>query len=715
MLLGGLVCAAGMIFLVNFILTGPKLGIHYDFLLNYRTPAVSREILIIDTDDYIEGRDIFSILMTLTEMQASDLILTGRVSPSSSPIFLSDTEIRRRFIDEYTLLGSNIRNLFEGIRMGFVSPVQAPVFVEQVVELAERGRDRLITTLIDRDEDLLRAIAVFGNFLHVDTRPQLDSDGVLRRVKPVDLESNTEHPVYQSLKNRYDVSQIESSNRGLILWLRSYSPDENISESELPEDNSSVITKDLDIPLDLNGNIIAAGISGFRQIDISVFREYEEAGKMMLSLLDEANDLRVFSQTAPDRIPLFLGVHAQFLLDELFNTPDIENRYAWITGRVDYFYSLEEFFNSPVQAQLIGMYEEQIADLDSSYNEQLDFLITRKNDLIRIFSLLNENYAHLSSLHLKLKDELSMSLCIMGPWPDAQYSAVLANVLITGDHINPVDKTPALLWSFLAVLIVLLIIFLLRPFIMLPLGFVLSLIPAAVFAYLFVYHYYWIDPLIVLSSSFMGTIVIFLIKSMYLNYRSRSFRMAYRTAVSKDILRSLIKSGRPRLSETSVYFAAVIAIRDIYLLAREDKEKPQDTGKLRKTFFTMAKKSIFSAGAVIAGFENDTILACFGSSLDKSYHPVTKACNLVKELMKKEKITWCFGIDAGECCFSWSAETGFAVSGRPAVRARILVSKAAGLKKRALVTNSVLEKIHKDSEKLGSFFNESGSYHSFPK
>jgi hypothetical protein len=195
--------------------------------------------------------------------------------------------------------------------------------------------------------------------------------------------------------------------------------------------------------------------------------------------------------------------------------------------------------------------------------------------------------------------------------------------------------------------------------------------------------------------------------------------MAYRTAVSKDTLRALIKRGRPRLSEVSVSFSAVVAIKDINLLSKEDKDKSQDSGKDRRAFYLLVKKYAFGVGAVIAGYEGNTVLVCFGSSLEqhpslttykwnddgkpiKTYHPIEKACAFVKDLMKNDKISWRFGIDAGECSFSWSPETGFSVNGRPPVRARVLVSKTMRFKARALITNSILEKINVESDKINA-------------
>jgi hypothetical protein len=646
-------------------------------------------------------------------MGADSFVMTGRILPASSPVTVTEVEIRRRFHDEYSILGSNIRNLFEGIRMGSVNPVQAPAFVEEVVELAEQGRDRLITALVDRDEDLLHSVAVFGNFLQVDEKPGLDRDGILRRVRPVNEES-IEHPVYSYLKSRYAVSQIESSDKRRILWLRDHD------------------ARDTDIILDREGNIITAGISAIRRIDIGVFREYERAAAAMLYALTEANELRAFSHTSPDRIPLFIGERSHLLLAELLKSPNNENRQAWITSRADYFKSLEEYFSSSAEAFLVSMYEEQIADTDPSNEESLRILIERRDDLVRLFESMRGIYGELSALHSRLKNELEFSLCIIGPQPNTDYSALLANVMITGSFIKPAYDSSVFLWTIFTVFVVLMIIFSLRPFILLPAGIILSVLSAIVYGIFFILYSYWIDPIIASSSILCGTIIIFFIKCAYLNYRARSFRMAYRTAVSKDALKNLIIKGRPRLSEISVSYAAVIAIKDINLTGKEENEKLQDGGKAKRAFYSMARKALFNSGAVIAGYEGDTVLACFGSSLEtqpslttykwtddglplaKSYHPVDKACVLVRQLLKNEKISWHFSIDAGECSFSWSPETGFSVNGQPAVRVRMLVSKTAQYKARTLITKSVMEKIHMNGEKAKAFNDGNDSFFELP-
>jgi len=713
MFLGSLLFAVGAAFLLSHLLSGPRLGSHYDFLLNYIKPAVSNEIFIIETDEQIEGSDFFTVLMTLTEMEASNLILSGRLSPSATPITLTEADVRRRFTEEYSLVGDNIRNLFEGIRMGYVTPLDAPVMVEQVIESAGQGRDRLITTLIDRDEDLIRSVAVFGNYLDAYSKPQTDKDGKFRRVKPIDSDS-VEHPVYASLKHRYAVSRIETAGRKNILWLRGHDG------------------KDLDLTLDNDGNIISPWSSAFRLVNIDLFRMYEDSANAMLHALAAANELKIFSQVPPDQIPLFLGEYAQTLLDELLKTPNSDNRYAWISARNNYFRSLDAFFNSPAEETFIGEFEELIADTDSSNEEELASLIEAKNALMNVFIMMNDAYSELTSCRSYFKDDLPMSLCVIGPRLNARYNAILANSLITGTHVKPFDERYALLLSIAASLIILVILVFMRPVVILIAGLLSGFICAAACAGFFVFFSYWIDPLIVLGSSLTACFVLFCCKSAYLSYRARSFRAAYRMAVSKEYLRKLIEYGRPGLTEVNVAYAAIIAIKDFDIYKKEERDNTKEAGKMRKTFYALVKKIIFNSGAVIVGYEGDTILACFGSPLEiqpklttykwtedgqplaKSYHPADKACLLVRQLIKNEKITWRFGIDAGLCSFSWSPETGFTASGLPAARVRSLVSKTARWRVRALISDTVREKINLDGSKLNTLPGQNSVFELLP-
>lgn len=688
-LIGSFAFAAGMAFLLNFFLSGPKLGAHYDFLLKrQQPPSASREILIIDTDEMVESSDIYNVLLTLTEMEAANMIMTGMISQSSSSIAITETEIRSRFTDEYGILSSNIRNLFEAIRMGSVSPVEAPDYVNRLVGLTEQGRDRLLTALIDRDEELLRAIKVFGKYQEIEKKPQLDKDGVPRRVQPVDQETFSEHPVYEALKSRFASSEIEFIDKRQILWLRDHDGEET------------------DIPLDKNGNIITAWNREFRRINISLFREYEEANRSMRMALVRSDALGAFSQTLPERSPLILGDYSQILREDMLNNTSEEIRSAWIRSRADYFQSLYEFITGSAESVLVKGYEDVIADETSLSDVGIAALIQMRDELKESFSVMREEYEKLSAIHSALGNELVSSFCIMGYGAEAEYSALLANALLTGSHIKPIYDKYILLCSIASAFIVLLIVFSLRPRAVLIFGLLCSIAAAAGFSCVFIFLSYWIDPLISLISSLAGTFAVFFCKYAIIKHRERQFRIAYGAAISQKQLQDLIRMGKPKPCDVTVTNAAVIAIKDINLLNREDRETQENAGKAKKAFIALVKKIAFNNGAVIAGYEGDTIIVCFGTSLDKSGNPVSKACALVRELLANEKIPWRFGIDAGECAFFWSQDTGFSVNGRPAVRARMLASRNMRLQTRALVTGFVREKANLSVEKTDSLYDD---------
>jgi len=735
MLLGGLACAVGMVLLLNFLLQGPKLGPHYDFLLKYyKGPAPSREIVIIDTDEFAEGGDLFNVFMTLTEMNASNLVMTGKVSPSSSPIMLTEADIRRRFVDEYSVVEDNIRGLFDGIRMGTVTPIQAPLYVQRVVELTELGRDRLLSALVDRDEDLIRSASVFGNYLEVQTEPLFEWDGKIRRVKlldtgsfassklavntsfdseknPLDFSQRFAHPVYLNLRNRYLTTQTEFTEHGWVLWL-------------LKHDR-----KEFDITLDIDGNVITPWNSQFRKIDILLFREYEDAGFTLRDTLLAADEIGAFSEILPELSPFYLGDYTYVLKEELLKTPISENRIAWRNARQNYIKSLNDYFKNPSLLIQIKECEELIADTDPSNEDEINSLIESRDKLTYYYDSMFEAYTKFSSLYKKLEEELVFSYCIMGPHDNALYSALIANVMMTGNHIKLPFNRYILFWSVICVFFVLIVIFLMRPFLVFILGILLSTLCAIAFSIVFVFYSIWLDPAIVFVSSLTGVLLIFYCKCALLKHRERTFRAAYGAVVSKNILKSLIAYGRPRLSEVNIIFAVIIAIKDSNLLNTEANEKPQVAGNARNSFISSVKKVIFNAGAVIVGYEGDTILASFGSplelqpnrqtykwsSLAKSYNPIDKACALVRGMLEIEKNTWCFGIDAGDCTFYWMPETGYSVNGLAAVRARILVSKTTRLKVRALITDIVRKKIDLEDETsqqtvLGSFSDKDDTF-----
>ena len=693
-------CAAlGITLLLHYALTGPKLGPVYDALLDFRTqPPVSREILLIETDEVVEPIDLFSVLMTLSEMGAADLIIEVPLLGAGSALVETGEEFSYRINDEFKLLGRNIRNLFEGIRLGLVSPLESPEYVNNLVELTERGRDRLNAAIIRQDEAgsviAAQAAAVFGRAVTAaDLRPQADSrpdpagdipwysqprsdrDGALRRIAPA-AENNVEHIVCHVLKPR----EIE-----------------------------------YDFPLDRDGNILIEKYqpqtNPFRRLTLGQFRNYDQTGKILARLLKDAEALGVYSEIAPERTPLTLYDHAEKLKEELISSPDAVKHAAWIDARTDYIASLDEFLYGPSEMNLVNGYEELIATekLDAVGTARLQVL---RDDLIRAFADMREKHRELFGLHTVLSRELASSLCIMGPaFPPPGIplsSALLANALITGRCITPGDSMYIVLWSLVVSFFILACIHRLRPILLFMTGLALTLLCAAAFGFSFIISGYWIDPFIPAAALLGGTLFL-CVAGFCISYgRMLRFRLAYTGLVNKDMLKRLIRAGRPPLTETLTAQAVIIAVKNAGMSGREDRELPLDAAQIAAEFRREFSRIFRRHGALILGIENDIALACFGSPPQRVCgeavtHPAAMAIPCIREIFNSPLTdSWHSGIEAGECSFSWSEVTGYTAHGRPMIRARLFTSLAARYQVRAIIGETARKSSGLSLRKLAS-------------
>ena len=743
-LLAGICTAAGIVLLSGYLLAGPRLGPHYDLLNSRRQdPPIFRDILLIRTDEIIENNDVFTVLMVLGEFNASSLIIEVPVLGASSHRIQSDREIHQLLDDEYVLLGRNIRNLFEAIRIGSVQPLESQKYVDSLVELANRGRDRLSSALIGTDsvQAVLwklrpsaslreRAAGIIGNVLEAsDLRPQQtedsayysrpapDYDGILRRVAPM------EHIVYKTLESHWEKSGI--SHRG-------QAEPKFSSGIELTERGNVFTADDFKFPLDAKGNILVekpGDWNSFRSIDLDYFRKYIEEDRVMQRLLKEAEALGIFSNLEPEKIPGILYDYAQNLLDALLNEPSEQGRSDWIHAREEYFRGLDELFNSAAETNLVNAYEDLIAAEKSKPAVTARLHILR-DELISSFAAMREKYLELEGYRNNLASSLDVSFCIMGPAPaDSQVveaSVLLANTLMTGRCITPGSSMYITFWSMLAVFILLFVIHSMRPLAVLLLGITAGFLCAAGFGWSFIISGYWIDPLIPAVSCMSGTLVMFFSGFFIRRVSIRNFRLAYSPAVNKNCLRQLIRKGRPSLSEMHSTKAAVVAVKDMNLQAME--EEPLGSAHAIMEFRTRVSQEFKKAGATIIGCEGTQVLACFGSPLERiylgqtktetrygddsgahgSYHPVSKAAGFITELVRNSPDSWHFGMDFGLCAFYWSAQTGYTASGRPVIRARVLSSLTSRYRARILITDTVREKINQPVRKL-HVLNEAGN------
>ena len=738
-------CIASVIVIsLHYALDGPKLGRVYDALLSFRPPpAVSAEILLIETEEIVEPGDVFSVLMALSEMDASDLLVEVAVLGSGSSLAESGTEFSYRINDEFGLLEKNIRSLFEAIRLGMVPPEESAGYVDSLVELAERGRDRLNSVIVRQDEAgslrAAQAAAVFGKVItaedlraqpgggipevfHRYSRPQPGGDRVLRRMAPVLPGENgeVEHIVYQALKPRWIRPEIELKEAGKALAYRV------LRQGEEAEYH---------FPLDRDGNILfekPAGGAGFHRLALDRFREYDNTDRALARMLKEAEALGVYAETLPERMPLMLYDFADILKEELLKAPSAEYRRMWINARLDYLAGLDEFLYGPAEMSLVNGYEELIA-LEDITDEGIAKIQGLRDELIRAFVSMREKHRQLVELRGGLAEVIASGFCIMGPAPSVpgaeipESSAFLANALLTGNSITPGQSRYVIFWPLLASFVLLFCIRALRPLWLLAAGSAAGLAFGAAFGAAFVFSGYWIDPLIPAAACFGGTA--FLAAAGFsIGYRREfRFRLAQAPFVNGEALKLLVKAGRPLPSETLCAHAAIIAVKNNALPGRENSEKPSDAALAAAEFRRVFSQCFRQEGAMVLGFESDTALACFGSPHERIWQekiknglryagspedrggiqPAEKAAGCVRELQGDPRFSaCCFGLESGECAFTWSSETGWTASGRPVIHARIFASLALRYHVKSVIGDKAKSEAGLEAGKLAALAGE---------
>jgi hypothetical protein len=352
--------------------------------------------------------------------------------------------------------------------------------------------------------------------------------------------------------------------------------------------------------------------------------------------------------------------------------------------------------------------------------------------LIRSFVSMREQYLKLVALRIRLAEEIDSSFCIMGPAFSAdggmsipESSALFANALFTGRCITPAQSRYILLWSLTAAFGVLFCLYALRPFLLWVLGFALTLLCGAAFGVYFIFSGYWIDPYISMAACFGGTLFLTVSRFCIGYGRAMRFRFAYSGSVNKAMLKVLLRAGRPRLSEILCVPAVIIAVKSPGLSGREDRGRPLEAVKIAAEFREAFSRVFRQAGAMVLGFEADTALACFGSPperfcqkkirLKNMRNPVAKAELCITELLSDPMFLkanspfadWRFGIESGDCAFSWNKETGCVVNGRPVVRARIFASLANRYNARVVIGEMARNDADLLTRRLSSLGNSS--------
>ena len=743
--------AAGVAALLCLFLDGPRLGPVYDLLLELRPPLpISRELLIIDSsvstqesgDGILEPGAAASLLYTMTELGGKTLIIQVPILGLSAGGTVGEEEILYQFDEEFSVFSRNIQNLFEAIKTGSVAPTESARFVGELVELSEKGKERLISALVRRDEgavlNMEKAAAFFGHArrpgdLQVQliragegerpgvlaerneySKAKADLDGVLRRVTPImtapELSENTagertlEHIIYAALKTRFRESNIEAGKYGPVLAMR-----------DGPDKTSRII------PLDRNGAVLFEKPhkdEDFRRIGISVFLAYDEADRSLRRLLSEGEALGIFQTVEGENNPCILYDYALSIREEpasTFPDGDEEKKIFWVGARHRYFSNLEDFLYGPVEMTLVKGYEEIIASefKDESPNAEAELLkmSEMRNSLMRTFANIRAKHEEVVKLREKLEAALSLSFCILGNTQDVEASALLANSILTGRVVKPGINKYLFLGSLLTAFIVCLFIKKRGPLSSLGTGLLFCLLFAAGFSLYFIFTGFWFDPLVPAASCWTGVLVSILWALIAKGRHSRRFRQAFGPYISRPYLKSVIKAGKPIQSQIINARAAIVAVKNADSSVRHAKQV--------LSFQENAADIFKKAGGVIAGTEEDLITVCFGSpperiflasqketspyenNINANAAPALRAVDLVSEIARlSECASWNFGIDTGNCAFAWSALSGYIVLGAAVQQARIFSRIAGNYNARIIVSGAIMEAMDLPLKKL---------------
>ena len=682
--------AAGVAALLCFLLDGPQLGHFYDFLLR-RRPAipVAPELLIIDTsvpgkelaEDILEPGAASSLLYTMTELGAGTLIIQVPILGLSAGGMAGEAEILYRFDEEFTLLSRNISNLFDGIKTGSVSPADSARYVGELVELSGKGKERLVSALVRRDEEgiagLEKAAAFFGHVRRPgDLRVQLiragsfegtaaakpselfperdeysrarpDRDGILRRIAPVlkvpELSEGTagertlEHIIFGTLKPRYKSAQIEYTASGPVLAAR-HGPD----------------GIDTIIPLDKNGELLFQVLrkgEDFRRIGISEFLSYDESDRSLRRLLGESEALGIFHGIEGENRPDILYDYALSLREELvslYGIKDQDKKHAWIELRNRYFSSLEEFLSGPVEMNSVRGYEEIIAS-ESLGSGELAKMTEMRDSLIQRFALVREKYKEVLELRNKLEAALAGSFCILGRgsfrpaetpasvfrnFPgalirnirsalyginptDMEASALMANSILTGRAIKPGGTIYLFCGALICAFLACFVIRSSGLAATLGMGALITLLAGTFFSLSFILSGIWLDPIVPAASSAAGVLVSLAWVLISRRRYNQFFRQAFGPFVSHSCLKSVIRMGSPHPSQAITVRAAMVAIKCSDAVSRADA-----VNNYTQKIFAFHKKVyeiITRAGGTIVGTEGDIVITCFGSPLERVF------------------------------------------------------------------------------------------------
>ena len=250
----------------------------------------------------------------------------------------------------------------------------------------------------------------------------------------------------------------------------------------------------------------------------------------------------------------------------------------------------------------------------------------------------------------------------------------------------------------------------LNPALTLGIGALLTVLIAAGFSWSFIFSGLWLPPLVPAAAAGTGVFISFVWAQIAKGRYSSRFRLAFGPYVSRSCLRSVLRAGHPLPSQSATVWTAVVAVKKSDSVIRRDAPDLHSSVQAVFAFQEKVSELFKKAGGTITGVDGDLVTVCFGSPLERVFlesekesspyegniharsAPALRAVDFVSEITRRpECAAWNFGLDMGNCSYSWTALSGYTALGVPVQRARILSRLAGRYRTRIVISPAVNE------------------------
>jgi hypothetical protein len=325
------------------------------------------------------------------------------------------------------------------------------------------------------------------------------------------------------------------------------------------------------------------------------------------------------------------------------------------------------------------------------------------------FNIARDYYNSVRRARAGLEKNLDGALCVMGQrgegrLSDAEISILLADSLLTGSGIYPINERYTFYFSAAAVFLAVIVMCSFAPLLSCILSIGFSAVVFLVFAQVFVKSGFWLDPLVPSAAVLTGGITSAFLALIIRLDGGRLSLFDITASMPRAYIKSMFTHDIRQNKRAS---AAIAAVRIPDFAAFEKNESAEQAARRLRQFHDEARTLFIKAGAVLAGAENGLLIFAFGSPLEilagkkkrgkkaaKETPIRNAACFLAKIDFSKIKTSpWYIGLDAGECVFCAFDTSGYHVSGSPAARARMLSSLAGSHNAQILLPASAAEQL----------------------